>query len=328
MEVITQFLEAMQFLKLAVVTVAIAGGLALLAVGASRRNLRLAILGAVIGGAPIALPALSNAWGEATGSHRTEQVRAMPRTALPADRPRQLEIRGDMFAHDVARLMILGYFDEVVIDSGYGKTWFPSADRSGDCRDAVAVRLQTELVFWPGLRRPGTDEWKNAFEKMKSCAPVSAQAFALKPDRLVLRLDGAVTLREDDRRAAPDAFQLSLAQDGTEKLIHYDEMPVLDGQSSVTGLLAEDQDYPCDGFDDVQLVANILDAAQDPRRRQAIMERPGKPDLCIKAAEPVPAEKEAAARQEHVQRHRARLLEDPPWYLVQAGQQPGAKGGR
>jgi hypothetical protein len=326
--VITQFLEAMQFLKLAVVTAAIAGGLALLAVAAWRRNLRLAILGAVIGGAPVALPALSNAWGEATVSDRGEQVRAMPRAALPATPPRQLEIRGDMFAHDVARLMILGYFDEVVVDTGYGRTWFPAADRSDACREAVAVRARTELVFWPGMRRPGADESKSAFEKIKSCAPASGRGFALKPDRLVLRLDGAVTLREDDRRAAPEAFQLSLARGGTEALVHYDEMPVLDGQSSVTGLIAEGQDYPCYGFDDVQLVANILDAAQDPMRRQAIMERPGKPDLCIAAADPVPAAQEAAARQEHVRRQRAKLLEDPPWYLVQAARQPRAMRGR
>jgi hypothetical protein len=324
-EIITKFLETMQVLQWVALAMAIAIGGTLITVGIWRKSYGFIAAGAVIATFQFVVPAFINLRQDGAVAQRRDVVATFKRFALRADYPRQIEVRGDVFDHDIAKLMILGYFDQaIVIDTGQSK-WFGTVDRSLACRTAVAVHTRARLAMTLNLPWVPSEESKEAFAKIKSCAPVSDKPFPRDPNFILVRLDSAATLRANDRRPAPDAVQIDLVAEGTERLAFYDEMTVPEYQRSATRLLTDGPDYPCYGFDNVQILANVLDAARHPEAARTIMERPGDPTMCVQAAPLIRADEvrmddQNDPRAEFVQLQTARLKKNPPWYVDPAAE--------
>lgn len=307
MEIITQFLVAAQYLLWAVVAGSVLAGLALFILGRRRSSRRLAAFGIALAIGPFALPALLNLGQGSAVAQRKAQVAAMQRAAMPADHPRQMAVIGSMEEMDAERLLILGYADQIVL-LDHQPRWFSRARQDAACREAAEIldRYRHSFLYLSAARRKQIGATRSLYE---TCRPSSREEFALASRRIVVRIDGSVTQRASGGSAAPEAVEIALHESGKERIVHYDEMPVLDAPRSPTRLLTQADDYPCDGFDTLQVIANVLDAARRPAEAGALMQRPGDPGRCVVAADPVPAGEEEQARELFRQRQLALL----PW---------------
>ena len=277
MEFITKFLEAMQALKLILLALSLIVGGILLVVSFYRRDLRLASLGIVVGSAQFILPMLGNVLHGHTATQRKAEVQAFNHARLPQNYPRQLVLHGDLQGGGVAVLMILGYFDQVAIldKPPFTSSWYPRADRSEKCRNAVAVIQRNDVSGWITTNSSDSDRVK-ANKVISGCVPQSKEIFAINPAHVVVRVDRDVTMRANDRRDAPDAIQMDLYDKGRERLVWYDEMPVLQPSNSAFDLIGDSGKYPCYGFDDTQIIENIIDSARFTDKAKSMMGRPGR----------------------------------------------------
>ena len=282
MDIITEFLAAMQTLMLAQVVLLLAAGLGLALFGLVKRNYWLVALGCVLAFGQFVLPWLSNRAQSSGIEARRDYVRRLPTVPLPADYPRRLIIEGDIVPNPPAWFVAAGYVDAVDI-SGQRFVAAPGID---GCREAAMAVLDPDTPA-SRQRREG-----NPRGKLRQC--VSAGPPQQDGDAIILRIGNRTTLfdRENARRhGAPVAIQFSIRRGGRESLVHYDEMPILPRPSSATQLLPEGYDYPCPGFATLQIVANFLDAARDPARattlRQRGAARRSQYDPCIASAAPV-----------------------------------------
>lgn len=202
--------------------------------------------------------------------------------------------------------MVLTDVDQVMVEDGNGKSWYSQVNHSARCRAAArAASLGDDAFVLHASQQRGdmsqSDQWKadrldliaqikqrkTAGSLLAACGPADHRPFQVSSRYFLARADQAVTRRARDRRAAPQAIQLDLIDNGREHLIHYDEMPVTDAQFSTFALPLAHSKYSCaGGFDNAQVIANVLDAARAPSRAEAIMMRGGRRDLCVLSKAP------------------------------------------
>lgn len=285
---------------------AIAAGSGLVFRGVRQKNSRLVVLGIAIGLTPILIPAAINRSRDSAREGRRAAVAAMPREVLASAYPHQMLFRGDLAWVDVARLMILTDLDQLLVENGNGTVSYSRPDHSLRCRAATlaAGRSDDALV----ARSPHAHENMSQSEQwnadrlellaqmrrraaarqiFKHCGPADRRASRLSATYLLVRTDATVTRRARDRRAIPQAIQIDLIENGREHLIHYDEMPVADARFSTLALPLDSPRYPCPaGFDDAQIIANVLDAAREPGNTDALMAREGARYTCVLSRPP------------------------------------------
>ncbi len=279
MDVLVWILQVGQAAQWVALTLVVVAAIGLIAAGAWRREPRLVLLGAVVGLLPIRGPMLVNrARADARADRRTA-IAALPRVPFPAAYPRQMVVKGQLLSRDVARLMILTDLDEVIVDDGGDRQWFSRPDHSPSCRAAATAIAAAEV---PGSRSADRAEWARqrraaaiARPVYAGCLPSGTTPFPIAKERLLVRLDGKVTHRAQDRGPAPQAIQIDLVGPKRETLVYYDEMPILPMTSSSTRLITSPPRYPCQGFQDTQVIANVLDAAKNRPQSAAVMTRDG-----------------------------------------------------
>lgn len=289
MDIVTNFLTAMQALMLVKVVLLLAVGLGLAIFGVVRRKHWLVAVGLVLAFGQFAWPWLSNRAQDSGVAARRNHVRHLPTTPLRADYPRRLIVEGDIVPNPPAWFIAAGYVDAVDID-GQRLVAVPGVD---GCREAAMATFDPNAAA-SRKRREGNPRGKlRPRDKLRQC--VSAGPAQEGGDAIILRVGNRTTLfdRENARRhGAPVAIQLSVRSGGRELLVHYDEMPILARPSSATRLLPEGDGYPCPGFATIQIVANFLDAAREPARaalfHQRGAARRSQYDPCIASAAPVP----------------------------------------
>lgn len=306
MEFLKTILEIATYLQWIAVAMFILGGIGLALHGLQKSNSRIVVLGMAIGFSPFLVPAAINTVQKLQRQARRAAVAAMPREALPADYPRQLLFRGDIDRQDVARLMVLTDLDQIMVENSSGRLWYSGADHSERCRSAVGVARHRDSssvspasrprgkLFYPAQWEADRREINAQIEQLKAtnkirvaCGPHDFRPFGFSSTYLVARADQAVTRRAQDRRAAPEAIQIDLVKGGRVHLIHYDEMPVTDAQFSTFMLPLIHPKFSCaGGFDDAQVIINVLDVARDRARVDAIIRREGRNDLCVVSEAP------------------------------------------
>lgn len=260
MEIITQFLNVAQVLVWITVAAICIAGVVLAGIGLWRGDRRFVLMGALVGLAPLWVPALGNLFLATDRTSRRAEVAAMPREPLPAGYPRQLVVMGDLWRADVEMLMATTDLDQVVVADGGRPVWYTRAVANG---------------CLPGGRRSG---W---------CRSRTGPSFARVRPYLLVRLDRQVTRRAHDRNPAPEAVQIDLI-DAREHLILYEEMPVTKAPFSTTKLLPQAPRYPCSNFDTAQVIRNVLDSARQPSAASHLMRRTraGQSDTCVTATLP------------------------------------------
>ncbi len=285
----------------------IAVGAGIVLRGLQLRNRVLAGLGLAVGLSPVLVPMALNRSSESGREERRAAVAAIPREALAGAYPRQMVFRGELAWPDVARLMVLTDLDQVLVQNSNGTIWYSRPDHSDRCRTAARAAGRSGDPLEPHLRQTQgrlsrSERWKAeridliaqmdnrliAGQILKRCGPTERHAFKLSATYLLARTDGSVTHRAQDRRAIPQAIQIDLIESGREHLVYYDEMPVADAKFSALSLPLDSPKYSCSaGFDDAQVIANVLDAAREPSRNDALMARGGARDTCVQSRAPV-----------------------------------------
>lgn len=265
MEIIVQFLEAMQALLIAKVALFLTIGIGAAIVGVAMRKPWIVALGLALAFGQFAWPGLSNMGFKSEIESRRQYVKELPKTPIPKDYPPRLVLEGDISPSPAGWFIAAGYVNEVDI----GGLRLVANDGVPACREAALAIVNPNR---PGER---TEFAGNPYERIKMCTRVAGQA-SPHADAIILRIGNRTKFfdRENARRhGAPRAIQISLRHDEKDVLAHYDEMPILAYPKSATQLLPEGYDYPCSKFAYLQITANLLDAAKQPPETARLLQR-------------------------------------------------------
>ena len=283
MEIIDQFLQAMQALLIAKVAIFLAIGISAAIAGLAMRKPWIIGLGLAIAFGQFALPWLSNMGFKSEIESRRQYVNELPKTPIPKDYPPRLVLEGDISPSPAGWFLAAGYVNEVDI----GGLRLVANDGGPACRGAALAIVNPDR---PGER---TEFAGNPYERIKLCTRVAGRA-SPHADAIILRIGNRTELfdRENARRhGAPRAIQISLRRGGKEVLAHYDEMPILAYPKSATQLLPEGYDYPCSRFAYLQITANLLDAAKQPTKAEGLLQRGAirrsQYDECVASVAPI-----------------------------------------
>lgn len=292
MEIIVKFLEAMQLLLLAKVAMFLVLGLGLVIAGLVKHKRWLVAIGLVVALGQFAWPWLSNMIFEGQINSRRAYVSKLETAPIPLNYPRRLVLEGELRRNQPSWFIATGYVDEVDIvndssERSTSATRFVAAGPANECRDA-ALSLAN-----PDPAAPESKSEVNSYKFLENCARAAGPADR-DADAIILRLGRRTTLYDKENarhNGAPRAIQISFRINGKEVLAHYDEMPSLSMPKSATKLLPDGYEYPCSEFAEVQIVANLLDAARLPAQRAGLLKRAyprhSQYDPCIVSITPV-----------------------------------------
>jgi hypothetical protein len=239
------------------IAVVFVAGAALAIWAVLRRKFRWGIVGVAIAALPILAFAVNRGGADERYAERLAEVRALPRTPLTADHPRQLLVEGDLAPVAAMSLIVLGHFDAVETRSMISTAQrFALIERTPECATAARQwldrddrRLAVDRTALGAALAPCV-----ATEEGVPWLPASA-------DAVVVRTGTTVKNRTEGRIWGGGAVEIVVRRDQRESLVDYRELPYEERQATITSPLREALPSP-PALDEAAVLLEALAAAE------------------------------------------------------------------